>query len=142
MIYSPEIVQEICSKIELGTMNKDAAMIVGISEETFYAWQRPFESDGVTPNPEYHPEFSVLVKKAQALRKQNLIGTILNASLKNWQAAAWYLERVHPDEFALKQQVQHSGAVAVLTYEQALKLLEEKKRENVTTTALQLTDGT
>ena len=92
MKYSKELTEEICKKIENGTLNKDAAALCDVSEETFYAWQR---KDDIA----YRPEFAESIKKAVAKRKDNFVKTIVTASMKQWTAAAWYLERIHNDEF-------------------------------------------
>ena len=59
----------------------------GISYETFRTWQTE------------KSVFSVAIKKAEAECKVARIQTILKASKKSWQAAAWWLERRCPDEY-------------------------------------------
>lgn len=98
--YTPETVADILTHISEGCNNKDAALISGISEDTFYAWLKEKNPDG-TPNPEYHSEFSESLKKAIAMRKRKLVNDIITE--KSWQAKAWYLERVHSDEFREKK---------------------------------------
>jgi len=95
MKYSPEIVDEICHHIELGVSNKDACQLADISEETLYKWIKE------------KPEFSERIKKAVSKRKQRLTALILKAGEKTWQAAAWYLERVHNKEFAKREIREH-----------------------------------
>jgi hypothetical protein len=92
-------VESICKHIREGMNNKDSCLMEDISEETFYTWQKENNADG-TPNTFYHPEFSESLKKAELWRKEQLIKRILLASDKEWQAAAWYLERVFNKEFA------------------------------------------
>ena len=60
----------------------------GISYETFRTWQGE------------KSVFSVAIKKAEAECKVARIATILKASEKSWQAAAWWLERRCPDEYS------------------------------------------
>lgn len=97
--YSPELVEEICKHIENGVLNKDAALLCDIGESTFYEWLREKDADG-KDNYNYHPEFAEAIKKAEASRKRNFISQIVKASKDQWQAAAWYLERVYNEEFA------------------------------------------
>ena len=127
MKYDKEIVKEICKLVESGVFNKDAAKCNGISEETFYNWQRPELPNG-KPNPEYHPEFSESLKKAEAVRKKNFILAIALASTKSWQAAAWYLERVYNEQFAKREIKDHKGRVEV-TNENASKELKKAVKE-------------
>lgn len=98
MKYSEELVVEIVKLVESGASNKDAATLSGITEETFYNWQRPKSKSGEA-NPDYHPELSESLKKAETKRKVAMVNRILTAATKNWQAAAWYLERRYNDEY-------------------------------------------
>ena len=125
--YNKEIVESICKLVRSGVFNKDAAECNDISEETFYNWQRPELTNG-KPNPEYHPEFSVSLKKAEAERKKNFILAIASASTKSWQAAAWYLERVYNEQFARREIKDHKGRVEV-TNENASKELKKAVKE-------------
>jgi len=125
--YNKEIVEGICKLVRSGVFNKDAAECNDISEETFYNWQRPELPNG-KPNPEYHPEFSVSLKKAEAERKKNFILAIALASTKSWQAAAWYLERVYNEQFARREIKDHKGKVEV-TDENASKELKKAVKE-------------
>ena len=102
MKYSKELIDEICRNIENGVLNKDAAQLSGIGESTFYDWLKEFNADG-TKNDNYRIEFAESIKKAEATRKRNFIASIVKASNKNWQASAWYLERVYPEEFGRKE---------------------------------------
>ena len=101
MKYSPELVKEIITKVESGASNKEAALLCDISEETFYQWQRPKLKTGEI-NPEYHPEFPELLKKANIKRRVAMVNRILIAANKSWQAAAWYLERKSDGSVVLK----------------------------------------
>ena len=106
--YSEEIIQELEKYLRIGASQKDAATAAGIHEETFYKWMREKEADG-TPNTEYHPEFTVRIKKAQNDCKLRNLAIIQKAAEKTWQAAAWWLERTHYDEYAIKTIQEHRG---------------------------------
>lgn len=54
--------------------------------------------------------FSVLLAKADALSEATAVSEVRKAGKKNWQAAAWYLERRHPDTYARRNVVVHEGA--------------------------------
>lgn len=102
MKYSEEIIKEIITLIESGATNKEAAILASVSEETFYKWKRSKLADGA-PNPEYHPEFPELLKKASIKRKVAMVNRILSAAKKSWQAAAWYLERKYNSEYGRRE---------------------------------------
>ncbi len=107
MKYSPELVEEIIGHMKKGSSNKDACILAGISEETFYRWQRPFlDDEQKIPNPEYKGEFCELLKKTETLRKQSLINKVITD--KSWQSSAWYLERQFNDEFGEKKKIEVS----------------------------------
>jgi hypothetical protein len=55
------------------------------------------------------PSFVDLIEKAKAKRKALALRRILEAGETSWQAQAWYLERVHSEEYALKQRAEISG---------------------------------
>lgn len=106
MKYSKELLKEIIKNIEEGSSNKDACILAGISEETFYQWLRPtVQVDGKdVPNSDFKPELSESIKKAIIKRKKALINKIITDP--SWQARAWYLERQHYDEFGQKQKIE------------------------------------
>ncbi len=101
--YTPEMREALLSWIRGGSTYTDACRLEGISYETFLQWQQKY------------PEFSEDIEKADALCKQTRVATILVASKKSWQAAAWYLERRYKDEFALKtlHDINHSITAGV-----------------------------
>src|SRR2546421_10078481 len=97
MKYSPEIVEEICKAVREGSSQKDAAILAGIAEATFYEWKNT------------KPEFAKPLEKAELECKNRNIKIIQKAAITTWQAAAWLLERRYFSEYALKQQFEHSG---------------------------------
>jgi hypothetical protein len=90
--YSPEIIKEICKYVEQGSFHEDAALLAGIAESTFYEWKKK-------------GEFSEALKKAELKCKQRNIQHIQKAAKTTWQAAAWWLERKHQEQFGLKQKI-------------------------------------
>jgi len=94
--YGAEITKEICDSLESGNGRIKTAKIAGIHYSTFLDWMKK------------HSEFSDAVKKAEKAGRQEVRDTMLDRirkhSEKSWQAAAWILERMFPDEFALKRE--------------------------------------
>lgn len=90
--YCQEITKEICDHLENGANRTDTMVLVDISKETFYEWMRA------------KPDFADSVKKAEQKCKQFYIGVIKKAAEKSWQAAAWWLERKHHEEFSQKHE--------------------------------------
>ena len=88
----------IVEAIRQGMPYKLAASAGGVSYNTFVRWR----NEGTNPNaPEHLREFSKQVREAEAEAAQRLYALIIEAaeSGKKWQAAAWMLERRHPDLF-------------------------------------------
>jgi hypothetical protein len=110
MKYSEELTNQICEHISKGATNKDAAIMSGIAESTFYKWM------------EDNTEFSESIKKAASKRTTAILQTILKAAVdhKTWQAGAWYLERTDPEQFARKErglEVKGDGKIEVIFHD-------------------------
>lgn len=105
MKYSKQIVEEIAKLVEEGNFKKDAAALSGISEDTFYSWMKA------------KPEFAERLNRAMIKAKRAMIDVIRKAAMGDkkkkiagiWTAAAWYLERVHHDEFGQRMKGEYSG---------------------------------
>ena len=50
-------------------------------------------------------EFCEAIKKAETECKARNINVVQKAAITTWQAGAWWLERKHRDEFALRQEI-------------------------------------
>lgn len=99
MKYGKEITDKIVKLIAGGMNREDSCDMAGINQDTFYDWMKDKRK----------PEFSEAIKRAEMVCKQRNIERIQDASKKNWQAAAWWLERKYPQEFAIRQKLEHSG---------------------------------
>ncbi|HEX7017424.1 MAG TPA: hypothetical protein VF209_00755 [Patescibacteria group bacterium] len=98
--YTKELLNELCTHIGAGLSNKDAALLAGISESTFYLWQSDKANNPLTVDEKL--ELLESIKKARLARKKKFIGIIEKAAETHWQAAAWYLERAYFEEFGKK----------------------------------------
>ena len=121
MKYGPEKTKEICDYLEKGNSRNDAFLLSDISEATFYEWMQKIE-------------FSEAIKRAELKCKDFHIGIIRKAAEKTWQAAAWWLERKHWEEFALKQKADHSVSpdAALRMAETTLRLMRELNANGIT----------
>lgn len=108
-----DLQERIVGAIRSGAYNETAAAFAGIAESTFYAWLANAQKDREA-NPEQgtdFTEFQEAVEKAQAeaeLDKLLIIGKAARGQPTaegvpgtpgSWQAAAWMLERKHPDRY-------------------------------------------
>ena len=78
-----------------GMKNKDIAACIGVSERNFYRWVNE-------PKTENQRQFGQALKNAEAAFKTSMRMKIIQASNDSWQAAAWMLERLYPDEYGKK----------------------------------------
>ena len=69
----------------------------GISQDTFGRWRKQ------------SADFAEEVKKAEAEAIARNVTVIQKAAGTSWQAAAWWLERRHPNDFARTERLQHGG---------------------------------
>ena len=91
---NPMVIKALCDAIKLGLPNIRACELVGISQETFYQWEKS------------NAEFSERIKKARSERIKFHLNNIKKAAKKNWTASAWMLERTEPENFGQKSKVE------------------------------------
>lgn len=92
---TPEIQKVICEGIAAGIDRKHAAARAGISERTMVYWMRR----GRDKKNKLYVAFVASVKKAEADAVARNVAIIQKAASTAWTAAAWWLERRHPDEY-------------------------------------------
>tara|TARA_Y100001973_G_C5059062_1_gene261714 strand:+ start:85 stop:726 length:642 start_codon:yes stop_codon:yes gene_type:complete len=80
-----------CEAIRQGCTYEAGASSIGVSVHTVYLWLRLGKK--ATRKNDKYLKFLKAVKKAEHQRQQFLLGQILEASNKDWKAAAWILER-------------------------------------------------
>ncbi len=86
----------IVDAIRRGLPFKLAAAAGGVSYNTFVRWR----NEGSNPNaPRHLREFCNHVRSAESEAAQRFLGLIEAAAERSWQAAAWMLEKRHPDLF-------------------------------------------
>lgn len=112
--YEPERVERLLEAIRIGATYKHACDYAGISFETFSQWQKQ------------HPEFFEQVKAAEGAGVISNLQVIKTASAENWTAAAWLLERRHPEDYGRRvndNRNTHSGPngtpIQIQTYDYA-----------------------
>ncbi len=103
--FTPQIQEKILTVLTVGAYRSDACHYVGIQYETLRAWLRRGERE--TRGAYF--EFAQRVKQAEAAAALKAFGTVRTAMDKNWQAAAWYLERKNPQEWGNRQRHEHTG---------------------------------
>ena len=86
--------------ISQGIPIKHACAAVGVPTVTFYDWMKRGEENKSAQFVDFHRE----VEKAKAVAVMRNVAFIQAAAPETWQAAAWLLERTHPEEFGRDRQ--------------------------------------
>ncbi|MBW2636985.1 MAG: hypothetical protein JRC86_05605 [Deltaproteobacteria bacterium] len=119
--------KKIVDAIRMGNYIETAAAYAGVNKVTLYDWLRrgQREKDRVAKNPrakirvKERPfvEFSNAVEKALAEAEMRDVAIIGEAAEKQWQAAAWRLERKFPARWGrrdrLQAEIEHSGKMEI-----------------------------
>jgi transposase len=100
--WTRELQRQICTSLATGAYVETAAALHGVSKVTLYDW---FKRGNAGEEP--YVGFLNAIKSAEAQSEQTALGRIDQASLdpKNWTAAAWRLERKHPDRWGRRDKV-------------------------------------
>ena len=110
---SPKLTESLIEKISLairhGSYIETASALCGINKDTLYRWLKVATTEEATA---LHKKLSDAVKKGLAVAETRDLAVIDKAAQEGvWQAAAWRLERKHPDRWGRQSRVelQHSG---------------------------------
>ena len=95
----PTIIKKIADAVRAGNYIETAAAYAGIHKDTLYQWLKK----GAREESGIYREFSDAIKEALAYSEMEDGKTIKRQSRKNWQAAAWRLERRFPQRWGKKE---------------------------------------
>jgi hypothetical protein len=96
---TPEVQARIVEAVAAGNTRHDAAEYAGVGRSTFLAWlARGRKKNGRNGRP--YRDLLDAVKKAEAGAVVRNVAIIQKAAQKTWQAAAWWLERKNPQDWA------------------------------------------
>ena len=93
-----QLCDEICKDIKEGVPIIHAAIAHGISQSTFYNWY----NKGKDAKSGKFKQFYEKVEEAKSVAITLRARRIYKAGQANWQADAWWLERVDPENFGRK----------------------------------------
>ncbi len=102
---TPEIANQIVMAITTGNYIETAAAFAGIHKDTLYDWLKK----GARAKSGPYQEFSDAVEKALAESEVRDVTLIANAAKDNWTAAAWRLERKHPERWGRRDRTEVTG---------------------------------
>ena len=94
---SPAVAGAVVRTVALGVPLRHAARAAGVAPQTVYNWMTRGRSERAGRYREFldalkRAEARAVVRRVRAIREAADAGT--------WQAAAWWLERCHPEDFA------------------------------------------
>lgn len=125
LALTPELEEKYYEIYRESMTHKTTAEACGISNDTAIKYRKlgerhitMFHANGEPCTQECDPDivamrrFFEITKRIKAENTMELVGSIKRAGKepKNWTANAWLLERTNPNEFGLKQRVEHTGA--------------------------------
>ena len=93
-----KLCDEICNDIKAGVPIDHASIAHGITRTTFYDWY----NKGKTARSGKFRQFHDKVEEAKSVAITLRARRIYKAGETNWQADAWWLERVDPQNFGRK----------------------------------------
>ena len=94
--YKPETVEKILEALRGGNTRRASCAVADVSQDSLALWLR------------IYPEFAEAVEKAEGKAEAKMVSIIRDASETTWQAAAWWLERKHKQEWSSR--VEQTGA--------------------------------
>lgn len=125
-----ELIESIALPIRHGAYVETAVALAGVSRDTFYRWLKQGNKEG---GDKLTRLLSDTIKKAMAEAEIRDLAVIDQAAQSGeWTAAAWRLERKHPDRWGRKARVQleHTGSEDSPAGGQTLKHLSEQEQND------------
>ena len=115
-----EVIKRICDELRQGGTKAAAAAASGYSLSAFMQWQAAGrkEIDSIADGNPANRSKVQMVKFVEAMADAELVGeaelirVIRRASEDHWQAAAWILERRHPEKYGRRMDVSSKGDTA------------------------------
>lgn len=94
--------------LDFGMSVENAAKLIGVSRRTVYDWigrgEHAKKTDSRRPADKPYIAFADDYKKAQVVGEFRALSVIRNDP--SWQSKAWWLERSHPQTWALTSQIE------------------------------------
>jgi transposase-like protein len=108
---SRELIDVVAEQVEAGAYFESAAVAAGVNKTTLYRWRERGEADLEHGRDTLEALFCTALERAAAVAERTASLNVLRASLVDWRAAAWYLERRRPDRWGRRDHVEHTGSI-------------------------------
>jgi hypothetical protein len=122
--FDEELAERILTALRAGAYIETAANHAGVSRASFYSWMKQGRA-GVEP----YATFAADVDQALATAELTDWAFIGKAREKEWTAAAWRLERRHPERYGKRSRVDSNITVSAIPMMDTSKLTIEEKRQ-------------
>lgn len=108
---TPEIQEKICQLLKAGNTFRTACEVAGVGWSTGREWRtRGEDRHSAREGDEDYAAFAAAVQKAEEEAAARNVALIQKAAANGtWQAAAWWLERKFPGEWARIDRHEHTG---------------------------------
>lgn len=108
---NPEMQEKICQLLKAGNTFRTACEVAGIGETTGQEWRARGENrHSARAGDEIFARFAKATRKAEEEAAARNVALIQKAAAAGtWQAAAWWLERKFPSEWARIDRHEHTG---------------------------------
>ncbi len=90
-----EVAEKICRLIRAGNFAETAACAAGIDRDTLRRWLKR----GATEKRGPYRDLALSLDEAASVAEGRAVALIAKAGETQWQAAAWFLERKHPERW-------------------------------------------
>jgi hypothetical protein len=121
---TPERHKKIVKLIEAGNYPETAAGACGVNRATYYVWMAKGREAKSGKYKDFHDD----VQRAREAAEAELIQTIRRASVDDWRAASWMLERTRKGKYSKPIHVE-AESISTIKIEGAPWLAEQAKAD-------------
>src|SRR5712691_7658094 len=99
-IINEALIAKFCSFLRISASIRTAISATGIARESYYGWARKVRQGG---GSKLERKFMAAVEQAEGETKLIHERMLRQHFDTNWRAAAWWLERMYPQEYGLRR---------------------------------------
>lgn len=103
--------KRVAEALASGCYREVAARAAGLSHSSFYSYMEKGEADELEGRETIFSRFRNAVLEAEAKAETEAVSIIRAAAPETWQAAAWLLERKHPDRWGRRLRMEAEATV-------------------------------
>jgi hypothetical protein len=98
VVYNRVLHERLCAMVAVGVPIATACQAESINRSTYYEWRKRGQA-GEQPFATFWADMQASLARAEA----SVVQRVTSASLDDWRAGAWYLERRFPQRYRQKQ---------------------------------------